>query len=104
MNLAHLHRKLIAAARAHPPGDSVPFAFPKRVMSHLGSRPESRPDPLAVWAGALWRGAIACLAVVLLLGAMSLVMSKAPSSSSDLTQDFEQTMLVAVDQDTDLGW
>ena len=35
MNLAELETKLIAAARCHPPGDRVPYAFEQRVMARL---------------------------------------------------------------------
>ena len=39
MNLAELERKLIAAARANPPSDRVPYAFEKRIMARLAARP-----------------------------------------------------------------
>ena len=41
MNLAELERKLIAAARANPPSDRVPYAFEK---AHHGAprRPATR--------------------------------------------------------------
>jgi len=38
MNLAGLQRKLIAAARANPPSDRVPFAFEKRILAQLRAR------------------------------------------------------------------
>ena len=41
MNLAELQKKLIAAARANPPGDGVPYAFEKRVMALLAARTTS---------------------------------------------------------------
>ncbi len=42
MNLAELQKKLIAAARANPPGDGVPYAFEKRVMALLAARTAQR--------------------------------------------------------------
>ena len=101
MNLSVLHRKLIAAARAHPPGDQVPYAFEKRVHALLAARP--RIDPVALWARALWRGAGISLAFVLLFGALSFLLP-ARNTSSDLSQEFEKTMLSAVNQDSDVVW
>jgi hypothetical protein len=102
MNLAELQRKLIAAARVHPPDDRVPYAFEKRVMALLRTRPIL--DNAALWARALWRGAVACLAVMLFLGALSLLAPQQSPPPNDLTQAFENTMLAAVDQDTDYSW
>ena len=39
MNLAELEQKLVAAARANPPSDGVPYAFEKRIMARLATRP-----------------------------------------------------------------
>lgn len=95
MNLAELERKLLAVARAHPPGDRVPYAFEKRIMARLGARPAA--DVSAFWARALWRAAVSCLAVVLLLSAWSVL---APARSApDFSQQFESTVLAAVDQE-----
>ena len=102
MNLEELERKLVATARAHPPGDQVPYAFEKRVMARLPARGGDHPG--AGWARALWRGAMASLALVLLVGVLSLFLPQRDVASNDLTQDFEQTMLAAIDQDTDYSW
>ena len=103
MNLADLQRKLMAAARANPPGDRVPYAFEKRIMACLAARP--RVDGWELWGRALLRAAAPCVALMLLLGAWSFF---APGSvpASDLSQDLEQTLLAAVDQDqsTDSTW
>ena len=101
MNPSELHRKLIAAARAHPPGNQVPYAFEKRILALLAARPKA--DPGALWARALWRGAGVCVAFVLLFGALTFLLPS-PSASRDLSQDFEKTMLSAVDQDGDAAW
>jgi hypothetical protein len=96
MNLAELQRKLIAAARANVPGDRVPYAFEKRVTALLASR--VAPQKLDGWVHGLWRAAVSCVAVALLCGAWSLLTPAATPGSTDLTQDFENTLLASVDQ------
>ena len=97
MNLAELERKLMAAARANPPSDRVPYAFEKRIMARLAARPVS--DGWELWGRALWRAAAPCVAIMLLLGAWSLFTPQASVPATDLSQDLEQTLLAAVDQD-----
>ena len=100
MNLAELERKLIAAARAHPPADRVPYAFTRRVISQVQARPAM--DHWALWAGALWRSAAACVAVLIVVSALAFFLPHTPPSANDLSQDFENTMLAATDLETDL--
>ena len=97
MNLAELERKLIAAARANPPGDRVPYAFEKRIMARLASQPVA--DGWALWSRALWQAAAPCAAIMLALGAWSWLEPQANPSTTDLSQELEQTLLAAVDQD-----
>jgi hypothetical protein len=101
MNPAELHRKLIDVARRNPPDERVPLAFEKRIMALLPERPAL--DQRELWARALWRGAMACVAVTLLFSALSLFVPGSRSTSNDLSQDFETTMLASVDQDVDSG-
>jgi hypothetical protein len=100
MNLAELQKKLIAAARANVPGGYVPYAFEKRVTALLASR--VAPQTLDGWVRGLWRAAVSCVAVALLCGAWSLftpaVTPANATSSTDLSQDFENTLLASVDQ------
>jgi hypothetical protein len=96
MNLDELQQKLIAAARVAPANDKVPFAFEKRIMAHLRSR--RIVEPLAVWSRALWRAVVPCFAVMLLLSAWSWL-APAPTVTTDLSQELENTVLAAVDQD-----
>jgi hypothetical protein len=97
MNLAELQKKLIAAARANAPGDHVPYAFEKRVTALLRSRVAS--DQLALWVRGLWRSAVSCVAISLLLGAWAFFNSLPPAATSnDLSQNFENTLLASVDQ------
>jgi|SRR5688572_19218066 hypothetical protein len=90
MDLAKLHAKLIAAARANPPADRVPYAFEKRVLATLrASRPE---DALALWGRALWRSAFACLALAIGLTVWSL------QTNGDADHDFDAAMVSAAEQ------
>jgi len=96
MNLDRLQKKLFAAARAHPPTDRVPLAFEQRVLAHLRARPGA--DLSALWARALWRAAIPCVALMAVLVALSLVPADKKSEATneqDLSQVFEQTLLAS---------
>lgn len=93
MNLAELERKLMAAARATPLNERAPYAFEKRIMAHITARPDF--DQWALWGKALWRAATPCVAIVLLLSVWT-VLSPDGGNSPDLSQDFENTMLSAV--------
>jgi hypothetical protein len=95
MNLVELQRKLMAAARANPPSDRVPFAFEKRILARLPARWAT--DEWALWARALWRATAPCLAVMLLLGAWSLFSRAGSPPLADLSQEFENTVLAAVE-------
>jgi hypothetical protein len=96
MNVELLEKKLIAAARSNVPGDDVPYTFEKRVMALLASS-RATGDNLVLWARGLWRAAIPCMAIAVLLGAWS-VLYPASNGSTDLSQNFENTLLAAVDQ------
>jgi hypothetical protein len=104
MNHAELERKLMAVARANPPSDRVPYSFEKRIMARLAARPIS--DGWELWGRALWRAAAPCVAIMLLLGAWSYFMPQTSAPATDLSQDLEQTLLAAVDQDqpADSAW
>jgi hypothetical protein len=90
MNLARLHGKLIAAARANPPGDQVPYAFEKRVLARLGAA--RAEDSWALWGRALWRGALACLVVAIGLSVWSF------QANPELDADLESAMVSAADE------
>jgi hypothetical protein len=101
MKLDELQKKLIAAARSNSPSDRVPYAFGKRITALLVARPVL--DWRAIWSRALWRGAVGCLAVLMLLGAGSFFLPH-NGASDDLSQDFENTMLASADQDAENSW
>ena len=96
MNLVELQRKLLAAARSSRPADRVPYAFEQRIMARVRSLPV--PDHWGVWAGALWRAAVPCVAISLLLGVWTFL-GPANSSSTDLSQEIDNTVLAALDQE-----
>lgn len=98
MNLEALQQKLLAAARAHPPADRVPYAFEQRIRAQLAALPPV--DLAALWARALWRAAVPCVAVTLLLATWTFAPASTSTSSTteDLSQQFEQTLLAAADQ------
>jgi hypothetical protein len=104
MNLDLLHRKLIAASKSNPPGDQVPYAFEKRVMARVRSRPML--DQWAQWAAALWRAAVPCLGVMIFFSALSLFAPHSTPASSDLVQDMDNAVLAAVypEAPTDSVW
>lgn len=91
MNLDNLQSKLIAAARAMPPDDRVPYAFEKRVMTRLMS---GRVDLLGAWSTALWRAAVSCVAIMLLSGAWSL-WSHYQHDQTDFSQEFETAVFAS---------
>jgi hypothetical protein len=92
MNLDALHSKLIAAARAQAPSEHVPLAFEKRITALLQQRPAI--DYLALWARGLWRAAVPCIAVMVLLTGWSLF-APPKASSNDLSQELYNTVLAA---------
>lgn len=97
MNTTELQRKLIAAARANPPGDHVPYAFEKRVMARL--RDKRVMDVWAVWASALWRAAVPCVGITLALSAWAFFAAGPSGSANDLPQDLDNTLLAAAVHD-----
>jgi hypothetical protein len=102
MNTDKLKRKLLAAARAHPPSDAVPHAFEKRITARLGSAPAF--DAWADWASALWKAAAPCVAVALVLGVWTAVQPEASATGNDLSEELENTLLVSVTQDGNNTW
>jgi hypothetical protein len=94
MNIAELHRKLIAAARAEPPADRVPFAFEKRIMARLRESPGF--DAWAFWGRALWRAAAPCVAIMLALGVWSFYSASAIGTGEAYLADLDQAVLAPV--------
>ena len=97
MNLVDLQKKLLAAARTNVPGDQVPYAFEKRITALLASRVAA--ENMNLWVRGLWRAAVSCVAITLLLGAWATLNPAATTTTADdLSQNFENTLLASVDQ------
>src|SRR5262245_56601888 len=94
MNLAELQKKLMAAARTHPPDDRVPYAFEKRIMARLGKVPQS--DKWGYLARALWCGAAVC-AVVAIAPSVWSFEPAVDDSMLAFSQDLEQSILTSPD-------
>lgn len=100
MKLENLQNKLMAAARANPPSDAVPYAFEKRIMARLING--QRVDLLGDWSAALWRAAVTCLAITLLTGAWS-VYSSHRSGAGDFSQEFEAAVFASAGSVDEVG-
>ena len=74
----------------------MPYAFEKRVMALLAARAPG--DNPVLWVRGLWRAAVSCLAIALMLGVWVLFNPTTGASAEDLSQNFENTLLAAVDQ------
>jgi hypothetical protein len=96
MNLAELEQKLIAVARSRPINDAVPYAFTNRIMANL--KPQTI-DEWSLWARALWRATAPCVTVMLVLAGWSLFAPTNTAPGIDLSQQFENTVLAAADQE-----
>lgn len=99
MNLDHLQKKLIAAARTSRADERVPYAFEKNVMARLAEA--SRVDVLGDWSTALWRAAASCVAVVILSGAWS-VWSLHENDQADFSHEFETAVFASADSPDDV--
>ncbi len=97
MNLPDLHDKLISTARAATPDDRVPYAFEQRITALIKSR--ATRQNLDSWVHGLWRAALSCVAIAVICGAWAFFSPATSSSTSeDLSQNFENTLLASVDQ------
>jgi len=100
MDLVELERKLIAAARANPPSDTVPVAFEKRVMARLTEL--HAPEYAVFWARGLWRGAFASIAAAVVAFALHMIVAPRADESELFADQFESAMLAAVDQEQEV--
>lgn len=105
MNINLLHEKLMRVARSNGSSDQVPYAFGKRILARI--RSERVIDSVTLWARALWRGAIPCVAVMVLLSAWA-IQAPEPSTASaavdDLGLELETTLMASVSVDNDFSW
>jgi hypothetical protein len=95
MNIIELQEKLLAAARMTPPSDHAPYAFGKRIMAHLLTRPSI--DVWTVWGIALWRAALPCVLIMLLTVTWIYLAAERSNSATPLAVALENTVLASVD-------
>jgi hypothetical protein len=103
MNLSKLHDKLIAVAKKNPPGDHVPYAFEKRIMSRLAAG--APPSPWALWGGPLWRGAVSCVAITVLCGVWTLAVNRhAEPTQESFAQSLDAAVFAPISQHAEDAW
>lgn len=95
MNIDQLRKKLLAAGRANPPSDSVPYAFEKRIMAQIAGLPAV--NVWSVWNRVLWRAAAPCVALTLLIGGWTFVSLSVSGGSHDLPDELESALMTPVD-------
>lgn len=95
MDLAELERKLIAAARVNPPDETVPIAFEKRVMARIAE--VHGPSYASLWAQGLWRGALASMTAAGVVCGAVLLFGLRSDRAEEFADQFESTMLAAVE-------
>lgn len=96
MDLETLQQKLMAAAKATPPSDRVPYAFEKRIMARLTA--PLTVDVWAVWGRWLWRAVAPCMSVMAALAVWVLTTTQpAEPESQNLEQAIENTLLSSDD-------
>jgi hypothetical protein len=90
MKINEIQAMLLAAARALPPDEHVPYCFERRVMALLGAEPA--PDPWALWSRLLWRAAAPCVAIMVALGVWTVVAVPSNNSAGTFAADFDRTI------------
>ncbi|MBI5802975.1 MAG: hypothetical protein HZA92_19915 [Verrucomicrobia bacterium] len=90
-----LQQKLMAVAKASPPGDHVPYAFEKRIMARLIA--PLPVDVWAVWGRWLWRAVAPCMSVMAALGLWVIATMHPEQESQNLEQAIENTLLSSDD-------
>jgi hypothetical protein len=99
MNLEALKTRLMAVARATAPDDHVPYMFEKRIMARLAG--VAPLDMVSLWGRALWRGAVACVGVALLMGMWSVWQGNIASQGGEFSRELETAALMPSDQGPD---
>ena len=102
MNIDKLHAKLIAAARKSPPGEQIPYAFEKRIMTHLNGLPA--PNHWSMWYPALWRAAVCCVAVTVLCGVWAFASHPKTDEASNFSQDFDAAVFAPMSEHIEDAW
>jgi hypothetical protein len=87
--------RLLAAARLHPPDESVPYAFEKRIMARL-----SRPlgvEASAWWNRLLWRAAVPCVGLMFMASVWTFMASNGTAANEELAAELESAVFAPVD-------
>lgn len=102
MKLDEFESRLLAVARENPPGDSVPYAFEKRIMASLMAA--GRGDPATWWNRALWRAAVPCLLVMLSVSLWTVLADNSNRGADNLGTQLEDAILAPVYAAIDQTW
>jgi hypothetical protein len=105
MNVNLLHEKLIRAAKQAEIPDAVPYAFEQRILARVRSEPII--DALTLWGRALWKAAVPCVGLMLVLGVATTRMpgsSPTVAQSDDLSTELETTLMASVSLDNTFDW
>ena len=70
-------RKMLTETREIPV-DHVPYALENRIMAHIESAPQVAVNLWQQWSQALWRTAVPCLAVMILVAVLDQPEATAP--------------------------
>lgn len=100
MKVDKLQEKLIRIARKNVPNDHVPFAFEKRIMARLSE--SGIPDTWILWSKALWRAAVPCLLLVVLVSVWS--SSSLNVEKVDFSLQFEDAVLAELNENLENSW
>ena len=100
MNIAELQTKLLAAARAQRPSETVPYAFEKRIMARV--RAKSGADPWSFWGSALWRAAASCVGIMVLAALWTYVSGNPNFPTDSFAVALEETVLAPLDNAGDV--
>ena len=73
--------------------DRVPYAFEKRVMAHIKETPQLAVNVWAQWSQSLWRTAIPCFAVMVLVA----IWTGSNSTGNQPTQPMAPKLVVQSD-------
>jgi hypothetical protein len=102
MNEKELHAKLIAAARKYPPGEQVPYAFEKRIMSRLSALPA--PNVWSLWGRPLWQAALSCVVITVLCWLSAYGRLWHVEAADNFSQDFEAAVFAPVSEHIEDAW
>jgi anti-sigma-K factor RskA len=89
-----LQNRWVAAARAYPPSDAVPYAFEKRVMAHLKTR--AKADLWTIWNQMLWRAAVPCVAIMMMVSAWTYLLQNGAAPGNTLVAELENVVFAPV--------